>query len=81
MPVARVVQSVIKVHADAAPWAHDDLRAVLNASACVLVAADVFHALGGPRPHRAALEPAAAADMATPTIAGRGGVARRVPVP
>lgn len=32
----------------------------LDAAACLLAAADVLHALGEPRPHRAALEPAAA---------------------
>ena len=32
----------------------------LDAAACVLAAADVLHALGEPRPHRAALDPAAA---------------------
>jgi len=32
----------------------------LDAAACLLAAADAFHALGEPRPHRAALDPAAA---------------------
>jgi DNA-binding NarL/FixJ family response regulator len=32
----------------------------LNTAACLLAAADVFYALGEPRPHRAALDPAAA---------------------
>ena len=32
----------------------------LDAAACVLAASDVFHALGEVRPHRAALDPAAA---------------------
>ncbi len=32
----------------------------LNTAACLLAAADVFHALCEPRPHRAALDPAAA---------------------
>jgi HD-GYP domain-containing protein (c-di-GMP phosphodiesterase class II)/DNA-binding CsgD family transcriptional regulator len=35
--------------------------AELDAGACLLAAADVLHALGEPRPHRAALDPAAAA--------------------
>ena len=34
--------------------------AELDAAACLLAAADELHALGEPRPHRAALEPAAA---------------------
>jgi HD-GYP domain-containing protein (c-di-GMP phosphodiesterase class II)/DNA-binding CsgD family transcriptional regulator len=33
----------------------------LDAAACLVAAADVLHALGEPRPHRAALDPAAAA--------------------
>ena len=37
--------------------------AELDAGACLLAAADVLHALGEPRPHRAALDPAAAARM------------------
>jgi hypothetical protein len=81
MPVARVVQCVIGAQADAAPRAADDLLAVLDAGACVLVAADVLHALDGPQPHRPAREPAAAAAMATATVAGGGGVARRVSFP
>ena len=81
MPIPRVIRSVIEVRADAAPRAYDDLRAVLDAGACVLAAGDAFHTLGEPRPHRPALEPAAAADMATPTSAGRGGVARGVSFP
>jgi hypothetical protein len=73
MPVVRVVQSVIEVQADAAPRAPNDLRVVLDAGGCVLVAADVFPARGEPRPHRPGLEPACAADMVTPPVAGRGG--------
>jgi HD-GYP domain-containing protein (c-di-GMP phosphodiesterase class II)/DNA-binding CsgD family transcriptional regulator len=35
----------------------------LDAAACLLAAADAFHALGEPRPHRAALDPAAASQV------------------
>ena len=35
-------------------------RSELDTAACLLAAADAFHALGEPRPHRAALDPAAA---------------------
>lgn len=49
MPIPRVIRSVIEVQANAAaPRAHDGLRAVRDAGACVLAAADVFHALGEP---------------------------------
>jgi HD-GYP domain-containing protein (c-di-GMP phosphodiesterase class II) len=36
-------------------------RSELDAAACLVAAADVFHALGEERPHRAGLDPAAAA--------------------
>jgi hypothetical protein len=71
LPIPGVIQSRIETQADAAPRAYDDLRAVLDAGACVLAAGDAFHTLGEPRPHRRALETAAAAQSrcSTPRIA------------
>jgi HD-GYP domain-containing protein (c-di-GMP phosphodiesterase class II) len=40
-------------------------RSELDAAACLVAAADVFHALGEERPHRAALDPAAASRVLT----------------
>jgi hypothetical protein len=61
MPIPCVIQSLIEAQGGPAPRTYDDLWAVLEARTCVLAAADVFHALGDPRPHRSARETAAAA--------------------
>ena len=46
----------------------------LDTAACLLAAADVFHALGEARPHRAALDPAAASRVMSGLPLDRGAV-------
>jgi DNA-binding CsgD family transcriptional regulator len=46
----------------------------LDAAACLLAAADAFHALGEARPHRAALDPAAASRVLSGIPLDRGAV-------
>jgi len=46
----------------------------LDGAACLLAAADVFHALGEERPHRAALDPAAASRVLSGLPLDRGAV-------
>jgi HD-GYP domain-containing protein (c-di-GMP phosphodiesterase class II)/DNA-binding CsgD family transcriptional regulator len=46
----------------------------LDAAACLLAAADVLHALGEPRPHRAALDPPAASRILSGLPLGRDAI-------